>query len=766
MMLNFFTVKCIILFFVLLLTIISPAMAEEAATADFNPFGSGISSPESKPQTSLDPSPIIPQLALENSTISEPLQIISDSTGWSIFLTTEVGKAKVTLFAKDISAQQLLDEVVTLAGFTYHREDDIITVMTYDEYMQFYGLEKEVVNLSHARAESIAAVIKPFLSKLGKSVVHTQTNTVVLFESPNSLETIVNIIEQLDIPSEAETIIKVVDLKYMDAEVLAETLQKVFSEQEVEDTPKIIQDKRQSSDRSADRITKPPPIVKEDAWSTPQSRVGVYAVGRTNQLIVKALQSDMNELEKLVEKLDAYVDPTTKSYHFTYIDAAEIYVGLEGILDLRTGTGRYGRGTGGQTGREGGRPGGITLVTRTNTILLTAQPSVHRIMTSIVESVDTPSMYEAGVIQVYKLENADVDEVATAIRELIERGDRQKEKAGEPKYRGEAPEARPKTSGKLELEETEEFVPQIEAKVAVSKSTNSIIIQATAREHRELEKLIKELDRRRKQVLIKAVIIEVTTNDDLDLGIELDYFKGDLLSFTSFGLSTIDPNTGVRDVVVGPGGTAAVLRPNRAQAILKALQGQDHVRIESAPQVLVNNNAVGTILSIAEEPTRQTNQGETTTTTSFGEYVTAGTQFTITPHISESDYLRVEYQIMLNSFGEQADPELPPSRSTSNIQSEATVPDGSTIVVGGIQASSESESIDKVPLLGDIPLIGLAFRNTVIRKQYITTYLFITTTIMKSKDFSDLEGVSKKALEEVKEDDSNQTIATEAKKVE
>jgi type II secretory pathway component GspD/PulD (secretin) len=764
-MLNFFAVKNIALSFVILLSAIPLTVAEEAVTVNFNPFGSDKTSSLSKPQTALDPSPVIPLLALENSDISEPLQIISDSTGWSIFPTTDVSKAKVTLFAKDISAQQLLDAVVTLAGFIYHREDDIITIMTYDEYMQFYGLAKKVVNLSHARAESIAAVIKPFLSKLGKSVVHTQTNTMVLFESPGNLETIVNVIEQLDIPADAETIIKVIDLNYMDAEVLAETLQKVFSEQEVEEMPKIIQEKTESSDHSRDRITEPPPTVKENALPTPQSHVGVYAISRTNQLIIKSLQSDMEELEKLVEKLDTYVEPTTKSYHFTYVDATEIYEGLEEILDLPTRTGRYGR-TGGQTAQEGGRPGGITLVTRTNSILLTAPPSVHRIMTSIVESVDTPGMYEAGMIQVYKLENADVDEVATAIRELIETRDRQEKKAGEPKYRGEAPEARPKTSGAPELEETEEYVPQIEAKVAVSKSTNSVIIQATAREHRELEQLINKLDRRRKQVLIKAVIVEVTTNDDMDLGIELDYFKGDLLSFTSFGLSTINPTTGVRDVVVSPGGTAAVLRPNKAQAILKAIQGQDHVRIESAPQILVNDNAVGTILSIAEEPTRRTNQGETTTTTSFGEYVTAGTQFFITPHISESDYLRVEYQIMLNSFGEQADPELPPARNTSNIQSEATVPDGSTIVVGGIQSSSEGESIDKVPFLGDIPLIGLVFRNTIIRKQYITTYLFITTTIMKSEDFGDLEEVSKKALEEVKEDGSNQTLATEDKQVE
>lgn len=763
-MLNFFVVKNIPLSFILLLSVISPTVAKEAVTVDFNPFGSGKTNMLSEPQTTPDQSPVISLLALENSDISEPLQIISDSTGWSIFPTTEVSRAKVTLFAKDISAQQLLEAVVTLAGFIYHRENNVISVMTYDEYMQFYGLTKKVVPLTHVSAESIGAVIKSFLSKLGKSVIHTQTNTIVLFESDANLETIVSIIEQLDTPVEAETILEVVDLDYMDAEVLAETLQEVFSDEESKDNPRIIHEEKRTSKSSSDRITEPE-LIKEDTLFTPQSQVGIYAVGRTNQLIVKALQSDMEELKNLVEKLDTYVEPMTKSYHFTYVDAAEIYNGLEEILDIPTRTGRYSR-AGGQTRQEGGRPGGITLVTKTNSILLTAPPSIHRIMTSIVKSIDVPGMYEAGMIQVYKLENADVDEVATAIRELIETRDRQEGKAGEPKYRGEAPEGRPQTSGPLELEETEEYVPQIEAKVAVSKSTNSVIIQATAREHRELEKLIKELDRRRKQVLIKAVIVEVITKDDMDLGIELDYFKGDLLAFTSFGLSTIDTATGVRDIVVSPGGTAAVLRPNKVQAILKALQGKDNVRIESAPQILVNDNAVGTILSIAEEPTRQTNQGETTTTTSFGEYVTAGTQFFVTPHISESDYLRVEYQIMLNSFGEQADPELPPARSTSNIQSEATVPDGSTIVVGGIQASSESESVDKVPLLGDIPLIGLAFRNTVIRKQYITTYLFITTTIMKSEDFGDLEEVSKKALEEVKEDGSNQTLAKEAKEVE
>lgn len=761
---NIFTVKNAGFFLAVILSVASPIVSEDPVMVDFDPFGSSEPNTPSTPQIVIDQSPVIPQIEFNNNEISMAFQIISDATGWSIFPTADVSRAKISLWAKAITAKELLETVVTLAGFVYHRERDIITVMTYDEYMQFYGLAKKIVSLNHVSAESITAVIKPFLSKLGKSVVHTQTNTIVLFESEANLETIVGIIERLDIPAEAEMVLEVLALKYMDAELLAETLQKLFPDEDTKDNPKSMPKEKGTSDRSSERITRPD-TLREDALFTPQSGVGVYPIGRTNQLIVKAFQSDIEEIKKLVERLDIYVEPTTKSYHFTYVDAAEIYNGLERILDIPSRSGTYGR-SGGRSRREDARRGGITLIEKSNSILLTGPPSVHRVMTSIVESIDVATTYEAGIIRIYKLENADVDEVAVIVREMIKREDKQKEKPGEPKFTKEPSEGRSQAPDSLDLQETEEFIPQIEARVAVSKATNSIVVQATARQHRELEKLIEELDKRRKQVLIKAMIIEVTTSDDLDLGIELDRMGGDVLAFTSFGLASINPATGAREIIVSPGGTAAVLQPNKVRAILKALQGNDNVRIESAPQILVNDNAVGAIQSIFEEPTRQTHQGETTTTTSFGEYVTAGTQFAITPHISESNYLRVEYRITLNSFGEQADPELPPARSTSNIQSEATVPDGSTIVVGGIQASNESESVDKVPLLGDIPLVGLVFRNTIIRKQYITTYLFITTTIMKNEDFSDLEEVSKKALEEVKEDGSNQTLDTETKDIE
>jgi general secretion pathway protein D len=716
---------------------------------------SGTPDPAAAAPPAVAAAPLIPEIEFNNSDISMAFQIISDATGWSIFPTAEANKAKISLWAKNLTAERLLDTVVTLAGLTSHRQDQVITVMTYDEYAQFHGLHKEVVVFKYANAEAVAAVLRPFLSKLGKSVVHPKTNALVLLESAANLETMREVIEKLDVPEDAGAVLEVVDLQYVDAVELAETLQKVFAQAE----PTRVQTTRTAPDAApaagptagtSDRITPTPP-VPEASVSSPQASVGVFALNRTNQLILKAFQGDIERLRKLVAKLDVYVEPTTRNYHFTYVDAKEIFAGLEQTLDLPTRTGGYGRAPG-QAGRSTANPCGLTLVEKTNSIVLTAPPSVHRVMTTLAESIDVASTYEAGVIRVYKIENAAVEEVAQAIKDLLQRTEQKEKQPGEPKVKTEVGKAPAEATGQIELTESEKYVPQIEARVAVSKATNSVIVQATARQHRELAKLVEELDKRRRQVLIESKIVEVTTSDSLNLGVELSYAGRDGFLFSQFGLSTnLDPQTGARDIIVSPGGAAAVLRPDRVQGLLQALQSNQHARVTSAPRVLVNDNAIGLINSVAEEPYTQVNQGQNTDTVSFGGFVEAGTQFMITPHISESGYLRVEYQITLNSFAKKAtEASVPPPRNTSNIRSEATVPNGHTIIVGGLQTSDVQKVTDKIPLLGDIPLVGLLFQNTSTRKTYKTTYLFITPIIIQQQDFSDLKDLSNQTVEEAR----------------
>lgn len=807
----------------LVLVFITPAGAEQQ-DVDFDPFAAQADTAVSNKSSS---GPVVPQVEFNNNDISMAFQIISDATGWSIFPTSDVSKAKINLWAKNISAQQLLDTVITMAGFVYHRDGDVITVMTYDEYMQYHGLAKKVFKLKFAPAASVDAAIKPFLTKLGKSVVHNQTNTVVLYEGQANLKFIESVIEKLDSPSE-NVIIEVINLKYGDSDAISKILQSIFTsskkdlrnkstapeakteaaennavalpgdsieihaniaanqivavgtEADIEKIKDLVamidiygdnmvlevvdlqyadsqllaeklgqlftdekKNQQTSGTESHDsRITAVNQPVSAEGIFSPQSQVFIQALGRTNQLVIKAYRADIERLKKLIEKLDSYVEPVTQNYQLVYIDAAEIFTGLERILNLDIANTRS------RESRD--KSQGLTLISKTNSILLTGPPSAHRIMASIVENIDKPSTYETGMIRIYKLENADVDEVAKTVTELLEADSKEKENSSKVSF-SQKQAAQGSSGSQAGFAQSEEFVPQIEARVSVSKSTNSIVVQATARQHRELEKLIEELDTRRRQVLIEAMIVEVTTTDNLNVGVELSHASLDTAVFSAFGLSTnLDPATGTRDITVSPGGTAAVLRPDKVQAILQLLKQDGNARITSAPRILVNDNAVGFINSIAEEPTTQTNQGETTTTTSFAGFVEAGTQFAITPHISENDYLRVEYQITLNSFGTKpTDPSIPPPRNTSSIQSEATVPNGASIVVGGLQTTDESENVDKIPILGDIPILEWAFKNTRIEKQYKTTYLFITPHIMENEDFSDLKEVSDNAFKEI-----------------
>ncbi|MHC4738940.1 MAG: secretin N-terminal domain-containing protein [Planctomycetota bacterium] len=824
-------IKKLIISVMLVLTLSCLAWAQKQENVDFDPFAAEANSSASNKYTS---GPVIPQVEFNNNDISMAFQIISDATGWSIFPTSDVSRAKINLWAKNISAQQFLDTVITTAGFVYHRDGDVITVMTYDEYMQHHGLAKQTFKLKFAAAASVDAAIKPFLTKLGKSVVHNQTNTIVLYEAQANLKFIESVIEKLDSPSE-NVIIEVINLKYADSEIISKILQSIFTSQQKEirnkstaekaktekadetavDLPgnsmeihsnatanqlvvigtvtdiekvknlvamidvysdnmvlevidlkyadsellaeklqQLFTDEKRSEQAAAtpesrdSKITSPVrPVIAEGILS-PQSQVFIEALGRTNQLIIKAYRADIERLKHLVDKLDNFVEPVTQNYQLTYIDASEIFTGLENILNLDI--------TNTRSRESRDKNQGLTLISKTNSILLTGPPSAHRIMASIVENIDKPSTYETGMIRIYKLENADVEEVAKTVSELLEADSEEKESTSKVDFLQKNSSSSPDAQSNS-FAQSEEFVPQIEARVSVSKSTNSIVVQATARQHRELEKLIKELDSRRRQVLIEAMIVEVTTTDNLNVGVELSHASLDAIAFSAFGLSTnLDPVTGTRDITVSPGGTAAVLRPDKVQAILQLLKQDGNARITSAPRILVNDNAVGFINSIAEEPTTQTNQGETTTTTSFAGFVEAGTQFAITPHISENDYLRVEYQITLNSFGTKpTDPSIPPPRNTSSIQSEATVPNGFSIVVGGLQTTDESENIDKVPILGDIPILEWAFKNTRIEKQYKTTYLFITPHIMENEDFSDLKRVSDNALNEIEANKSN-----------
>ncbi|MDI1290785.1 MAG: hypothetical protein PSX37_12655, partial [bacterium] len=125
------------------------------------------------------------------------------------------------------------------------------------------------------------------------------------------------------------------------------------------------------------------------------------------------------------------------------------------------------------------------------------------------------------------------------------------------------------------------------------------------------------------------------------------------------------------------------------------------------------------------------------------EYVDAETNLTVTPKISEGGYLRLAYEITLSSFTGEGQTVsgtvLPPPRRENVIQSDSiTIPHDGTVVVGGLVVDSDSITIAKVPLLGDIPIIGHLFRSTNKGSRKTVLYVFLTPRILRDPEFDDL----------------------------
>jgi len=115
----------------------------------------------------------------------------------------------------------------------------------------------------------------------------------------------------------------------------------------------------------------------------------------------------------------------------------------------------------------------------------------------------------------------------------------------------------------------------------------------------------------------------------------------------------------------------------------------------------------------------------------------------IRPQIAEGDHLALQYQVSLSSFtGAASDPSLPPPRQQNRVQSVATIPDGYTVLVGGIELNTENRAETRVPLLGALPVIGEVFKSRSRNEGRQKFYVFIRANVLRARGFEDLKYVS------------------------
>ncbi len=296
--------------------------------------------------------------------------------------------------------------------------------------------------------------------------------------------------------------------------------------------------------------------------------------------------------------------------------------------------------------------------------------------------------------------------------------------------------------------------------VGSDPQNNQVFVKAPRRLQPQFARLIEKLDLRRPQVYIEALIVAISGNDGFRLAFETQLINaqgsGGVLN-TAFGLGSFTSGTGTnatngafttrKNVATGLAGfTGAIIKSEYVPVIINALASESKTRILARPQLLVDDNEEANVEVKDEQPTTTQSQSgsSSTTLTGFGGFEEAGTKLTVRPQISEGNYMKLEYTIELSSFQGTGTTSangtvIPPPRLTNKVDSKSvTIPSDSTIVVGGLTSTQTGKTVIKIPLLGDLPIIGPLFSDTSTSTTDRTLYIFLTPRVMRDPTFNDL----------------------------
>jgi len=347
----------------------------------------------------------------------------------------------------------------------------------------------------------------------------------------------------------------------------------------------------------------------------------------------------------------------------------------------------------------------------------------------IVAMGDLPP--ERGVF-VYKLKNANATDLAAILTNLVARSQTVAQTA---------PGARPPFRSLSEFEAP--------VQVFADKATNSIIISSTKNAYTKLQSVIRDLDTRRKQVFVEAVILEVGVDRLRQIGTDPAQAvaagkSGSVQGIAGFNTAPENLSTIATAIVGGAtGGAVTVLNTINVRAFLQLLMSLTDTNVLSTPQVLAADNQKAKIV-VGENrpfPTGQA-QGITGGTLVTIERKDVGVTLEITPQVLENDLIRLEIKQEITAIAENvaqtigsgiSSVPVGPTTTKRSMETTTIAKNQQTIVIGGLVRDDLVLNEKKIPFLGDIPFIGWLFKSESRASVKLNLLVFLTPTIVNDE---------------------------------
>jgi general secretion pathway protein D len=273
--------------------------------------------------------------------------------------------------------------------------------------------------------------------------------------------------------------------------------------------------------------------------------------------------------------------------------------------------------------------------------------------------------------------------------------------------------------------------------VTPDKATNSLVIMASPVDYQNLLQVIQKLDKRRRQVFVQAVIAEVSLDKAKELGLQLSVSGGGVSGNTA-GAGIFDPfnflsgatpqQAALVDVLSGLAGSSNL----QLGGILKALASNGAVNVLSTPNILTSDNKEAEIFVGENVPfLTQTNLTSTGLSQQSIERKDTGITLRITPQISEGEFVKLdiyqEISAVKDNIG-QAQDLITTKRSA---KTAVVVKDKETVVIGGLIQDRDTATVNKIPILGDIPLLGWLFKTKSTRREKTNLMIVLTPRIIR-----------------------------------
>jgi general secretion pathway protein D len=461
------------------------------------------------------------------------------------------------------------------------------------------------------------------------------------------------------------------------------------------------------------------PIVSKDGY--------IAALGSNNMLMVVDSALNIQKLTGMLAQADSAQKRSEAETIFLKNATAESVASV--IREWLGGRGSRSAVPGQAGQQQGASTAGVLVIpdSRLNAIVISGNKRDTDEIKKLVALMDVVPPTSSSKINVYYLENADATEVGKVLDGII---------------KGVPATTQPTAAGAAAAIPSQSPFEGSKISVTPDKATNSLVIMASPADYQNLLQVIQKLDKRRRQVFVQAVIAEVSLDKAKELGLSLAVSGGGVSGNTAAAgvfdpfnfVGGSDPQQSlIFEVLQGlaqsPGANLQL------GGALKALISNGAVNVLSTPNIMTSDNKEAEIFVGENVPfLTSTNLTSTGLSQQSIERKDTGITLRITPQISEGEFVKLdiyqEISAVKDSIG-QAQDLITTKRSA---KTAVVVKDKETVVIGGLIQDRDTETVNKIPLLGDIPLLGWLFKTKSTRREKTNLMIVLTPRIIRGAD--------------------------------